>query len=210
MINIGDKSPYFGSNKNYENYTVVSVTSEKVIGTFDKPGVGNVAIAMSRDRDMDEKISREFRTLANINNEYNGPRVVPLYSALFSIRSPDAVPNKFCRAYIMGWIEDALHSKTQKPQFERQLNQWGREQSRNQFQQAQKDLAKLDHFIRTKSNIGDLQLMLQQTTGHLFLIDPTGLSKLNIDGHTSVSRWQKLLSGAEMRLPDDQNYNKRD
>lgn len=210
MINIGDRGPNFGSNKNHENYTVVSVTSEKVIGTFDKPGVGKVAIAMARTPEMNQKITKEFRTLANINNKNNGPRVVPLYSALFSTDSPEPASNSQCKAYIMGWISGALHSKTQKPQFERQLNQWGREQSKFQFKKAQEDIVKLDRFIRTNSNIGDLQLMLHQFSGKLFLIDPTGLADPLEGGHPFVSRWRTLLSGADINLPDDQNFAKRD
>lgn len=231
MIKPGDKGPNWGSGPLHENYVVFSVNPDKVIGTFEKPEVGKVAIAIARQKSKNQKLTREFRVLSKIHEFRNGPRTVPLHSKIFTMLSPDpdstssstynseydsgyeadieeGVPN--CRAYTMSWIDNAFHSKTNKPGFDRLLARWATNRSCPQFHNVQADLQRLDLFCRTEHSIGDLQVMLEQNTGKLFLIDPTGLTDCEREGHRLVNRWIKILNGEIRNIPNDPGYKKAD
>ena len=206
-------------------YELIQEASDKLLKVYEKPGVGKVALAVAKKPDKNRIVETEYRTLKSISKLANPPRVVPLYSHLFTLRSPAAGPDEdqgyeadtedneaeapTHYAYIMAWIT-GCHSKTQKPRFERQLLQWAKTPACPQFRNAQADLQCLDQFCRNERSIGDLQVMLEERTGHLFLIDPTGLTDCKREGHPLVKRWLKILAGEIRNIPNDPGYKKAD
>ncbi|OFX08450.1 MAG: hypothetical protein A2516_00025 [Alphaproteobacteria bacterium RIFOXYD12_FULL_60_8] len=175
------------------SYRVMARGSTKVIGRLDNRAFGDVAIAVARAPCHNVALKNELSTLRTIAADIDAPRVVPLYSYQTVPMTPPmgtgfgAAP---CSSYLMKWIT-GFHSKTGKAAFDTALAVLPSRQKR----QAGEDLERLDHFLKTRRTIPDLQLLLEPMSGKLFIIDPgkIGLTGPNRKTHPYVERWRLTL-----------------
>lgn len=71
------------------------------------------------------------------------------------------------------------------------------------------DLSTLETFL-THHSIGDLQVMAEESTGKLYLMDPSGLGG-STGVHPFIRQWKDLLTGTgSVRIASDSTYRKTD
>lgn len=177
-------------------YAVVARSADKYIGRCSQDPTK--AIAVARTADKNELIQGEFGILQWIEDQTS---VVPTYRE-FKISDPEK-PSEQCAAFTMKWI-DGIHSKTNKPAFERALAA----QKDNAI--TKQDLQRITHFITTVAGIGDLQLMIETATGRLMIVDPREFKedKPSPD-HPFIKIWNDLLTGKRQPTTAE-SYDKKD
>ncbi len=211
MFEIGDKGIHYDDTTDgFEKYTIVAISNEKVVGKLNAPCYGETAIVLARGSHQNVVIKTEFERLTHLHRLSNGKVVVPLYcSAVVEQKAPDPkhTANGACTSYVAKWIH-GFHSKTNKPQFNKLISQFGKEKT-NLADQAREDIDALIE-LSGKIGIGDLQVMLEKDTGKLYLIDPGELVN-SLTSSPFLTIWRDVLYGEkELKLVDDDTYDKKD
>ncbi len=176
-------------------YTVVAKSADKYIGRCNQDSTK--AIAVARTAAKNELIGGEFAILQWIEFSTSA---VPTYRD-FKVPNPEN-PSEQCAAFTMQWI-DGIHSKTNKPAFEKALA------AQKDNKTTQQDLQRITHFITQEQSIGDLQVMIEAATGRLMIVDPRDLKDKPNPDHPFIKIWNDLLTGKRQPTTAE-SYDKKD